>query len=103
MELLIELLGEIRIELYGELMMLIVPEEKRGKRFHIIAKTIAIAVLILIIATVVAGIILIENQNKPLGIGLLIVAGTISLIQITLGIIFYKRNHPADKKTETKE
>ena len=34
MDFLFEIVGEIVLEVYLELMMLIVPEEKQGKKFH---------------------------------------------------------------------
>ena len=96
MDFLIEIAGEIVIEVYLELMMLIVPEEKQGKKFHVIAKIIAITIMIGIIAMIVGGIILIENQKIPGGVALISTAGAISLTQIILGIVFYKRNHTED-------
>ena len=93
MDFIIELLGEIFIEFYFELMILIVPDKKISKGWHIAAKVFALLMILGIVAAIVWGIVLIENGNLPLGIGIISAAAVVSLIQITLGIVFYNKNH----------
>lgn len=88
-----ELLFEILIEIYMELMMLIIPEEKRGKRHYRIATIIAIVCTLGVMALGVWGIVLIVDKQNLLGILPLTVAILLSVMQIVLGIIlFIKRN-----------
>ena len=88
-----ELLFEILIEIYMELMMLIIPEEKRGKRHYRIATVIAIVCTLGVMALGVWGIVLIVDKQNLLGILPLTVAILLSVMQIVLGIIlFIKRN-----------
>ena len=88
-----ELLFEILIEIYMELMMLIIPEEKRGKRHYRIATIIAIVCTLGVMALGVLGIVLIVDKQNLLGILPLTVAILLSVMQIVLGIIlFIKRN-----------
>ena len=88
-----ELLFEILIEIYMEMMMLIIPEEKRGKRHYRIATIIAIVCTLGVMALGVWGIVLIVDKQNLLGILPLTVAILLSVMQIVLGIIlFIKRN-----------
>ena len=88
-----ELLGEILFEIYGELMLLIVPDKHRTPKFIILSKIIAITVLVLAIALAIWGGVLIFDLNNMLGIIPLTIAVVISLVQIIAGIVLYNKNH----------
>ena len=88
-----DILGEIFLEIYMELMMLIIPEKNISKKHKLVAKIIAIVVLLAVLSLVVWGIVLIVDYSNLLGIIPLTIAITISLIQIILGIILYKKHH----------
>ena len=84
---------EIILEIYMELMLLIVPEKNLSKRHIIIAKAIAITVIIGLFALILWGVYLIADKNSILGILPISAAAVISVIQIALGIFFYKKRH----------
>ncbi len=88
-----DFLIEFILEIYMELMMLIVPEKNVTKKHKFIAKLLAIFVLFITLALVVWGCVLIIDYNNLLGIIPLAIALLISLLQIIFGIILYKRNH----------
>ena len=93
MDTLFELLGEIFIEVYLELMLLIIPDNKVNKGLQIFAKIFAILMIILLAASLIIGANLIEKGDTAVGITIISIAGALSLAQIILGIIFYKKNH----------
>ena len=84
---------EFILELYGELMMIFVPEKNLSKKHIIIAKVIALCVVFASFALIIWGIYLISEKNSMLGILPLAAAVIISLVQIILGIIIYKKYH----------
>lgn len=87
-----DILIEILIEVYMELMFLIVPEEKRGRKHRIIVGLIALAVMIGLIALAIWGCYLIEERKNSWGYLPLIGAIVLSAAQIIAGIIlFFKR------------
>ena len=88
-----DILIEILLEVYMELMLLIVPEKNITKKHIIIAKIIAICVLIGLFALVLLGIYLIAEKNRLIGILPIAIAVIISVAQIVLGIVFYNKNH----------
>ena len=88
-----DILIEFFLEIYMELMMLIVPEKNITKRHKTIAKILAIAVLLGVLALAVWGIVMIWDYGKLWGIAPLTAAIVLSLLQIVFGIILYKRNH----------
>ena len=88
-----DFLIEFILEIYMELMMLIIPEKNVTKKHKLIAKLFAIFVLFITLALVVWGCVLIIDYNNLLGIIPLAIALLISLLQIIFGIILYKRNH----------
>lgn len=88
-----DLLVEILIEVYGELMFLIIPEKNRSKKYIWISKVIAVAVFVAVIALVVWGIVLISDHNNLWGFAPIAVAIVISLAQIIAGIVLFKKNH----------
>ncbi len=88
-----DILVEVFLEIYMELMLLIVPEKNISKKHKVIAKIIAIAVLFGVLALAVWGIILIVDYSNLLGIIPLAFAIVISVFQIVFGIVLYKKNH----------
>lgn len=88
-----DIVVEILIEIYMELMFLIIPEEKRNKRMMFLTKLIAILCTIGIIALGVWGIVLLADSHNLWGIAPLTVAIMLSLVQITLGIILFVRRN----------
>ncbi len=90
---LIEFLGEFILEVYLELMMLIVPEKNLTKRQVFIAKLLAVFVILLVIFLLIFGCVLIFENNNLLGIIPFSLSIIISIVQIVFGIILYKKNH----------
>ena len=85
---------EIILEFYMEMMMLIVPDKNMvTKKHRIIAAVIALIVIAGIFALVIFGLTLIIDKGNLLGIIPLSLAIIISAVQIVLGIVFYKKNH----------
>ena len=87
-----ELLGEILLEVYGELMFLIIPEIRVNKKYAVITKIIAALVFIGVIALAFWGAALVMDDN-PIGILPISIAAFVSLAQIIAGILLYKKNH----------
>ena len=87
------LLAEILLEVYGELMFLIIPEKRMNKKYIVISKTIAVLVFIGVIALVLWGTILISDYNNLIGIVPISIAVVISLAQIIFGIVLFKKHH----------
>ncbi len=83
---------EILLEIYMELMMLIVPEKYVGKKMKIVATVLVILMLVGVFALAIWGIAWIAEGNlwgiAPLGAAIII-----SLAQIVAGIILYNKNH----------
>ena len=88
-----DILVEVFLEIYMELMLFVVPEKNISKKHKVIAKIIAIAVLLVVLALAVWGIILIVDYSNLLGIIPLAFAIVISVFQIVFGIVLYKKNH----------
>ena len=84
---------EILLEIYMELMFLVVPEKNASKKHIWIAKIAAIAVVLGIFALVIWGAVLILDYNNLWGILPITIAGAISLTQIIAGIVLYKKHH----------
>ena len=88
-----DLLVEILLEVYMELMILIAPEKNTSKGWRIASKIFAILVIFGVFALVLWGAVLISDYKNLWGIAPIAVAVLISLFQIIAGIILYKRNH----------
>ena len=84
---------EILLEIYMELMLLIVPEKNIEKKHIRIIKLTAIVVTLGVFALAIWGIVLIADYNNLWGIVPIAVAAMVSLAQIVAGIILYKKNH----------
>ena len=83
---------EILLEIYMELMMLIVPEKYVGKKMKTVATVLAILMLVGVFALAIWGIAWITEGNLW-GIAPLGAAIVISLAQIVAGIVLYHKNH----------
>ena len=88
-----DIIVEVLLEIYMEFMLLIVPEKNLSKKHIIIAKVIAITVIIGLFALTLWGVYLIADKHSMLGLLPISVAAAISVIQIALGIFFYKKHH----------
>ena len=88
-----EILFEILLEVYMELMFLIIPEDKRGRKHRGIAAVVAIVVTLGIMAMAIWGIVWIVEMNNPWGWAPLVIAIVLSVAQITLGILLYTRRN----------
>ena len=88
-----DIVFEILIELYLELMFLIVPEKNVTKKHKIIAAVIALIVIAVIFAFIILGVVLIFEKNNLLGIIPLSLAIIISVVQIIFGIKLFNKNH----------
>ena len=88
-----ELVLEIFLEIYIELMFLIVPEKNVGKKQILIAKIMAVCVLLVFAALVIWGMVLIADYNNMWGIAPIVVVAALSLVQIIVGLINYKKHH----------
>ena len=89
-----EFFAEFLLEIYMQLMFLVVPKKKRGnKKYRVIATLIAIAVLLGVMALALWGAVLSSKYKNPLGIIPIAVAAVISLFQILAGFVLYDKNH----------
>ena len=88
-----DIVVEILLEVYMELMLLIVPEKRLSKKHIVIAKIIAALVVLGVFALVLWGVWLIADLGRLIGILPIVLAVLISLAQIVGGIILYKKNH----------
>ena len=87
-----EIIFEVLFEMFLELMMLIVPKDKRGtKKYRAAAAIVSIAVLFAVLALVIWGCILISDYDNNLGAIPITVAVVISILWITLGIVMYAK------------
>ena len=92
-----DILIEILLDVYMELMFLIVPEDKRRKKHRIIAMVVAIVMTFGLMALAFWGVCLIAEKNM-LGLIPLIVAIVLSLAQIVSGILLYNYRQKQNKK-----
>ena len=84
---------EILIEVFMELMMLVVPKENIRKKHKIIAGLLAGVFALLVLGLFYFGYYLVFELNDLRGILPLAVSLIVASVQIVLGIIFYiKRN-----------
>lgn len=88
-----DLLAEILLEVYAELMFLIVPEKRMDKKYVLISKIVAVCVFVGVIALAVWGAVLIADYGNLIGIVPIAIAVTVSLAQIIAGIVLYKKHH----------
>ncbi|MBQ8658482.1 MAG: hypothetical protein IJ506_05035 [Clostridia bacterium] len=88
-----DILIEIILELYMELMMLVVPEKNITKKHKVIAGIGAIVMLVIVCALVIWGLVLLIDSHNFLGLIPLAFAVLISVVQIVAGIVLYKKHH----------
>ncbi len=87
-----ELLMEILFEIYLELMMLVVPEEKAAtKKYRVLSVLVATVVLLSVLALLIWGWILLFEQQNLLGILPLAAGAILSVAQIVAGVILHCR------------
>ena len=84
---------EILLEIYMELMFLVIPEKNASKKHIWIAKIMAILVVLGIFALVIWGGVLIVDHSNMWGILPIAIAVVISLAQIIAGIVLFKKHH----------
>lgn len=88
-----DIVVEILLEIYMELMFLIVPEKNASKKYIWIAKITAVVVVLGILALMIWGGVLLADYNNLWGIVPIAIAVILSLIQIVAGIILFKKHH----------
>ena len=81
-----DILIEILLELYMELMILIIPEDKRNKKYRLIALIVAIVCTFGLMALGIWGVYLVVERDSLLGIIPIAIAGVLSAVQIGFGI-----------------
>lgn len=87
-DLTLDIIFEILIEIYMELMMLVVPEEKKKKkRYRVLAVIISLIGIAATIASLVYGLHLIIDKDNLIGIIPVTIAAILSIAQITAGIV----------------
>ena len=85
-----ELLFEIVIEIYVELMMCVVPgENASSKKYRRIAILIATLVLLGTFALFIFGCVLLGDYNNKLGLIPIVISIVISVLQIIAGFILH--------------
>ena len=88
-----EIVFEVIITLYLELMGLIVPEKNATKGMKVLAIMIAIVLALGLPLLFFEGSYLWLEKNMVLGIILMIVSAVLVLAQIIAGIVLYKKHH----------
>ncbi len=87
-----EFIFEIVFEIYVELMMYIVPEEKASsKKYRKVAILIATVVLLGTLALFVWGCVLLSDYNNKLGAIPIVISIIISVVQIIAGFILHDK------------
>lgn len=84
---------EILLEIYMELMLLVIPEKNVSKKHIWLAKVLLILAVLGILALFVWGIVLIADYNDLRGIIPIAIAAALSLAQIIAGIVLYQKHH----------
>lgn len=88
-----EIIFEVIITLYMELMGLIVPEKNATKGMKVLAVIVAIIGVLGLPILFFEGSYLWLEKNMVLGIILMIVSAVLVLAQIIAGIVLYKKHH----------
>lgn len=87
-----DFLFELLVEIYMELMLLVVPEKKAStRRYRVLAWLIAFVGILATFASFIFGMVLIVDNNDLVGIIPLAIALLLSIMQISLGIKAYKK------------
>lgn len=88
-----DILGEVLIELYMELMLLIVPEKNITKKQRRIAQVIAAVEILFLAALAIWGAVLVDDYRNPWGWGIIATVAALSLAQVIAGVVLYKKHH----------
>ena len=88
-----DIVVEILIEIYMELMFLIIPEKNVGPKHIRLVKILAVLVFFGLAALFVWGMVLVTDEGDPLGYIPIGIAAAVSLAQIIAGIVLYKKHH----------
>ncbi|MBE7079111.1 MAG: hypothetical protein E7380_04575 [Clostridiales bacterium] len=91
-----DIIIDILLDIYTELMFLVVPREKRGRKHRIFAGILAFLVTFGLLGLMCFGIVLIWEKQNLFGWIPLVVAVFLSALQIVGGIILYKRKNKKD-------
>ena len=87
-----EFIFEILFEVYIELMLFIVPEEKAAsQKYRVLAIVFAVLALLGVFALFIWGCVLISDYHNMLGLIPITVAIVLSLIQIVAGLVLHDR------------
>ena len=87
-----EFIFEILFEVYLELMMQIVPEDKAtSKAYRAIAICVALVSMIGILALFIWGYVLAFERHNPIGWIPIVIATILSLTQIVLGLVLSEK------------
>ena len=92
-----DILVEILLDVYGELMLLVIPGKSRSRKYALIARGIAVLVLLGVFALVLWGVWLLDGGHMA-GIAPITVAAAISVAQITAGIVLTVKRHRRSKE-----
>ena len=92
-----DIIFEIFLEIYGELMMLIIPESKWTKKKGAIA-TVAIVNFVGVMALFLWGVALLTEKGDLLGWLPIFFAALLSVVQIGFGLYRFVRSCQAEKK-----
>ena len=92
MDVFLEIVFEIFLEMYSELMMLVVPAKGSSAKRIRRAKVLAVCVLVLLLVLLIWGMALLSDpQSRVWGIVMIAILILLSAIQIIAGIILYRR------------
>ena len=92
-----ELIFEIIFEVYVELMMLIIPEEKAtSRKCRVLTILLALLVLICVFALFIWGCVLISDHNNHFGCAPIAIAIVISVAQIIAGLRLHNKKAKND-------
>ncbi len=96
-----DLLIEILLEVYMELMFLIIPEDKRRKKHRVVMTLIAIVLTFGLMALGLWGIYLLAEEKNGWGCLPLGIAIALSAVQIIAGILLYNKRTKKAKRIQT--
>lgn len=88
-----DILIEVVLDLYLELMVMIVPKKNVTKGMRVLAIIIAIVLALGLPALFLLGASLLFEKNTVWGLILMIVSALLVLAQIIAGIVLYKKHH----------
>ena len=98
MEAFIEIVFEIIFEAYLGLAEIIVPDHKFKKWQEVLLKLASIFVALTVLVCLIAGIVLLVEGNKTVGIALTAVGGGLLAIQIVIAVFVLVHEHKKNKE-----